>query len=287
MFLKFVIKIALLSLLLTFPLNAFSKVAENHRSKITSMTLMAGAPRQNELLVIGALKNLYTAEAAYFLTVTPSGNAIRHFGSLPQLAAANLIDAALATGEKYGYSFAVVANQTNPPVFTVGATPKSYGKTGTRSFYFDGRCTIRGGDKNGLKATIDDAVVESCTPTLAYENERQAIQGLRTLFAAEETYRATLGNGDYTFFYSLYQAGLINSWLASGQYYNYGFQINWTSPLPPFPASMVLRNEPFGYGQMGFRSFYIDNTGVLRGADHQGGYATANDPPVEEGKEGN
>ena len=68
----FVIKITVFTLLLTFPLIAFSKKFENKLSNNASKSLFAASPRQNELLVIGALKQLYTAEATYFTTNSPN-----------------------------------------------------------------------------------------------------------------------------------------------------------------------------------------------------------------------
>jgi hypothetical protein len=37
---------------------------------------------------------------------------------------------------------------------------------------------------------------------------------------------------------------------------------------------------PVEYGPKGRRSFFMDESGVVRGADHQGGAATVADPPV-------
>jgi hypothetical protein len=37
---------------------------------------------------------------------------------------------------------------------------------------------------------------------------------------------------------------------------------------------------PKVYGPDGRRSFYLDQTGVIRGDDHQGGAPSASDPPA-------
>ena len=200
---------------------------------------------------------------------------------------ANLIDDVLGSGEKYGYNFIVQAGyQSGSWYFHAYATPKNYRKTGIRSFYFDATCKIRGGDKNGADASAEDAIIDTCTPTLAYDNEKQIILAMRTLASAQETYKATVGNGDYaTTLSELHTAGLINSWLGSGTYYNYVFTLEVDQPSPPFPGRLKFRSVPDSYGQMGFRSFYIDQTGVLRGADHQGGQPSENDPPIAENKE--
>jgi hypothetical protein len=39
---------------------------------------------------------------------------------------------------------------------------------------------------------------------------------------------------------------------------------------------------PKEYGKTGRRSFFLDETGVIRGADHNGNPANASDPPVDQ-----
>jgi hypothetical protein len=41
-----------------------------------------------------------------------------------------------------------------------------------------------------------------------------------------------------------------------------------------------VASSPKEYGKSGRRSFFLDSTGILRGADKQGGLATANDPRI-------
>lgn len=233
---------------------------------------------QNELLVIGALKNLYVAQAAYFSTV---GN--RQFGNLAQLREAKLIDEYLAAGEKFGYIFSIQTN-SNVPQFFVIAKPKVYSKTGRKSFYFDTKCEVRGANKNGADADINDPLMESCTPTIAYDNETIAIQTIRQLASAQETYRSTVGNGNYGTFSALYQAGLISAEFQHGVYANYYFTMETAPGLPAnnIPAKFFIYAAPSLYGAMGFRSFYLDKSGVLKGADHRGGRADKSDPEITE-----
>jgi len=281
---KFFTNLLIVSLLFAFPLFAHAKKNVSKHTNSASKNLFAAAPRQNEILVMGAVKSLYTAQATYFTTV---GN--RRFGALHQLWLANLIDIYLAMGEKYGYIFNIQTSLENGGIgsrFSVYAKPKNYGKSGKLSFYMDAGCTVRGGDKNGGDASVEDAVIDTCTPTLAYENERQIILAMRTLASSQETYKNTVGNGNYAMtFLDLYSAGLIDSWLSSGNYYNYDFNLNVNQPSPPFPGRFKFDSVPYPYGQMGFRSFYIDQNGVLRGADHQGGQPSENDPPIVENNE--
>jgi hypothetical protein len=41
-----------------------------------------------------------------------------------------------------------------------------------------------------------------------------------------------------------------------------------------------LFSSPKDYGKTGRRSFFLDSSGVLRGADKQGGIATPTDPRI-------
>ncbi len=102
------------------------------------------------------MRNLYAAEAEYIRTY---GNG--QFGNINSLRAANLIDDALASGEKYGYLFSIsVRNNTNFPGFYITAQPRVHGRTGKISFYMDGLCLIHGADKGGKYADENDPVIE-------------------------------------------------------------------------------------------------------------------------------
>jgi hypothetical protein len=79
---------------------------------------------------------------------------------------AGLIDNQLAAGESGGYRFRYAITPANGPGddsdrdkaagFSLAATPAEYGKGGKRSFYLDSGGVLRGGDKHGAVATIDD-----------------------------------------------------------------------------------------------------------------------------------
>lgn len=236
-------------------------------------------PIQNERLVMNALRTVYNAQVQYQATVG-AGN----FGSLTMLRQANLIDDVLTSGQKYGYYFALTATQTSatiPARFVLTAVPRVYRKTGIRSFYIDHRCTLRGANKNGAEATINDTAIEPCVPAIIGQNEAQMIQGLRTYHSAQVTYQATTGNGDFGTLGALAQAGLISPQLASGLYWQYTIVTVVTAQTSTQPALFRIQTIPNSYGETGFRSFYLDQTGVLRGADKHGLPADANDPPIE------
>ena len=185
------------SLLLIFPLIVSAKKAENKISK----TRTANYPSyQNERLVIGAIKNLYIAQAAYFLR-----RGERRFGNRQQLHAANLIDERMAAGEKYGYYFSIQTDNSNfGPRFSVHAKPRVYRKTGRTSFYMDASCQVRGADRAARRRGGRSLYTETCAPTIAYDNEQTAIRSVRWIGSAQETYKATIGEGNYGSFSQLY-----------------------------------------------------------------------------------
>lgn len=230
---------------------------------------------QNETFAVNAVRTLHSAQVTYQAT---AGNG--NFGSLNDLRQASLIDTTIASGDKYGYRFAVqtmAGNGNTSASFVITATPQRYRKTGRKSFYINTSGTLRGADKNGAPATADDPIIENqCS-----RNEDCAISDLRTLHSAEITYQATSGNGNYGTINQLFVAGLVNELLARGYADGYNFNITFTVRTMTSEASFKITAVPINYGVTGIRSFYIDPSGVIRGADKQGAPATADDPPIE------
>ena len=103
-------------------------------------------------------------------------------------------------------------------------------------------------------------------------NEEIAMSVLRTINSAEATYQATEGNGSYGSLDQLARANLISKEMLDR--YGYRFEINASGNQ--FEATAT----PIEYGQTGRRSFYIDQTGVLRGDDHAGAPANVADKPL-------
>ncbi len=234
---------------------------------------------QNERFVVRALQTLHAAQMTYQAT---GGNG--NYGSLSDLHQAQLIDSVLASGFKYGYGFqifTVARVGTTPAAFFVTATPIGYRKTGRRSFFINETGETRGADKNGAAATVGDPVLDVCQE-LGYSNERCAIADLRILHNAQITYGATIGNGNYGSFQQLYAANLISSTLAIGSLHGYDFACLTIGATSVTPAFFAFRATPTFYGVTGRQSFYIDVSGVLRGADKNGAPADENDPPIQE-----
>ncbi len=231
---------------------------------------------QSEKFVVSALLLIQGAQITYYST---SGNG--NYGSLNDLRQAELIDSILASEEKYGYRFTVFKTDrtaTTPAGFYLTATPRLYRKTGRRSFYIDENGEMRGADKNGGAATPADPIIDTCFSG----NEGCAIRDVRTLHSAEITYQAISGNGNSGTLNQLYTAGLINQSLASGSNHGYNFTCTIVNATATTPASFKISAVPINYGVSGIRSFYIDESGVIRGADKNGAPADENDPAIQE-----
>jgi hypothetical protein len=224
----------------------------------------------NERFVIKAMDGLHRAQATYSATIG-AGN----YGSLAQLRSTGLIDEALASGAKYGYAFVVTPTGTS---YTATATPIRYKKNGLWSYYIDQDGVLFGRDKNGLLADRTDIYVDTCAFFSIDQNESCTIGAIGTLHTAEMTYAATVGNGQYCLIAALYQARLIDMVLGVGAKHGYSYTVTFTTgPSPTFQ----LYATPMNYGVTGIRSFFIDQTGILRGADRGGFPARPTDPPID------
>ncbi len=231
----------------------------------------------NERFIVNSMPKIAAAEMTY-QAVSSNGN----FGSLSDLKRADLIDSLLALGSKYGYKLNLTLTprqETTAAKFVLTATPQIYPKTGRRSFYIDESSVLRGSEKNGDPANVSDPLIDFCTAA-GISNEVCAIQNLRTLYSAELTYQATVGNGNFGNFSQLYRAGLIrqdNNFIQNG----YVFICEFTDYVFGHPATLKLNTKPAYYGKSGIRSFYVDNNdGQIHGADKNGGSANADDPII-------
>lgn len=110
--------------------------------------------------------------------------------------------------------------------------------------------------------------------------ERFVLQSVRTILGAQYTYQATAGAGAYGTLEDLKAAGFIDPALAAGEKNGYVFALSVTPPTGTDPAKFHLTATPRRYPKSGRRSFYIDQTGGLRGADKNGAPATNTDPLI-------
>lgn len=107
-------------------------------------------------------------------------------------------------------------------------------------------------------------------PTPERQNEAMAIGAMMMIANAEETYKKTSGN--YGTLDQLLAAKIISKEMIEGA--NYKFEVFVTGDK--FEVFAV----PVEYGKNAKTSYFIDQTQVLRGADHSGASANSSDPPI-------
>lgn len=111
-------------------------------------------------------------------------------------------------------------------------------------------------------------------PLLA--KEMSALYALQFIYEAQRRFREDDEHERYATFEELKGANFIDdAFIKSARE---GYKIEVVALGDRFEATAT----PVEYGVTGRRSFYVDQTGVMRGADHKGRPATAQDPPVED-----
>lgn len=110
-------------------------------------------------------------------------------------------------------------------------------------------------------------------------NEGSAIKSLRTIHSAQATWQATKGQGKFGTLSELHHDNLISGDLAGGMRHGYRFTIELVADGDGYPGFTAV-GVPVDYGWSGRRSFYIDETGVIRAVDGHGTEATKYDPPL-------
>ena len=128
--------------------------------------------------------------------------------------------------------------------------------------------------------------------------ERDAISAMRKVATALKAYQTAYGNLPETLDQlgppprdgaSPEMAGLLDADLAKGIAGGYRLRYSIVAATGEEDisernrgAGFTLAATPVLYGKDGRRSFFLDNTGVLRGADKNGVVATANDPRISD-----
>jgi type IV pilus assembly protein PilA len=98
----------------------------------------------NEASAVGSLRTINTSSVAYTITYGTYPPLLSDLGpsSSPTSTAADLIDSALVTGSKSGYSFTYKASASYQQ-YSITAGPTSVGVTGQRYFFTDQSGVIR------------------------------------------------------------------------------------------------------------------------------------------------
>jgi hypothetical protein len=104
-------------------------------------------------------------------------------------------------------------------------------------------------------------------------NEMIAISALGMIAGAEESYKAGPGKGTYGSIDMLANEKLVQK----DVFEKYGYRFDVIVSGDHYEATA----SPAEYGKTGKRSFFIDQTGVIRGDDHGGGPASSADKPAQ------
>jgi type IV pilus assembly protein PilA len=107
-------------------------------------------------------------------------------------------------------------------------------------------------------------------------NEGSAIASMQKLHNAEAAYQSMYEK--FGTMAELEQENLITAELAGGTRHGYRFKIETVSDRGDDSPGFTAVGVPTEYGSTGRRSFYVDESGEIRGADSQGQEATRNDP---------
>jgi hypothetical protein len=106
-------------------------------------------------------------------------------------------------------------------------------------------------------------------------NEMAVIARLVSIAKAEALYAATEGSGSYATLEQLVERhDLVDP--SQGKFaQSYRIEVT-VKPAGGFEVTAV----PVNYPITGRRSFYVDDSNVVRGADREGQLATVHDPPI-------
>jgi len=111
-------------------------------------------------------------------------------------------------------------------------------------------------------------------------NEAAAMYSLRQIQNAEITYHSKKGNRSYGTLSDLQSESLIPPELASGTKSGYRFKVEAIKDSVDGSAEFAATAVPTEYQSSGRRSFFIDESGVLRAEDSHGLEASRFSPPV-------
>ncbi|MET0650850.1 MAG: DUF3352 domain-containing protein [Pyrinomonadaceae bacterium] len=104
----------------------------------------------NESMAVYALQRIAGAQSTY-----KDDRKKERYATIEELVAEELLEKAFFENMEYKIELEVLGDK-----FEISATPKSYGKTGRRSFYLDNTGTVRAADHKGQPANADDPAVE-------------------------------------------------------------------------------------------------------------------------------
>jgi len=119
--------------------------------------------------------------------------------------------------------------------------------------------------------------VVSCHQVTYRRNELNAIDSIKAIKLAQQTYKNT--KGKYGTLKELAEAGLIKAALSDGHYSGYRYDIRVASNSYAALATPEEYGKTIGSSTGGI-SLFIDETGIIRHGFKQGKEATVNDEPL-------
>jgi hypothetical protein len=128
-----------------------------------------------------------------------------------------------------------------------------------------------------------DSFYKTYSETRRKENEVAVVEEIRAINSAQETFKDQTGR--YGMLRELAAKGLVDSrWSSKTEsvYMGYRFAMAVTSAEGRPNARYALVAVPIFYGESGRRSFFTDETQVVRGADKRGAPATVDDRSLDE-----
>jgi hypothetical protein len=125
--------------------------------------------------------------------------------------------------------------------------------------------------KNLLQSLVANMAADAEQAPLR-SNEAMAKNMLYSIIGSEATFKSGKGAGSYGTLEQLIAEHMLDKTLIE----NYGYRFEVITMGDKFEANAV----PLNYGKTGKLSFFIDETGVVRGADHAGAPATVSDDPI-------
>lgn len=124
----------------------------------------------------------------------------------------------------------------------------------------------------GCGPTKSEFTVEQ-VPQVIAGNEIAAQARLRSIVTAEMSYSMESG-GEYASLDTLVEKGMMAD-PSRGKLTGYHFNVRVTG------RGFEATAEPERYGITGRRSFFVDDSRVIRGADKRGSSASASDPEIQ------
>jgi hypothetical protein len=225
-----------------------------------------------------AFLGLKAMAGAQFTYLSTTGNGF--FGTHDDLINANLFTAPFGPRANWwGWHSWVVSTSASPSAFKVYSTPMFYRESGINSFYTDETGVLRGADRQGRRARENDPPIDISTSSDMVENERLAFQMLNGIRAAQQWY-SNWGANDYGTFQQLQFSNLYRIPMEIDRFQGYVYTLTLVPRNGALPPHFEVIAVPEQYGVTGIKSFYADESFIIRGGDRNGAPATAQDPRI-------